>query len=206
VSCPRTQQANLPVHFHTNPFKCWTSSRKAVNTNFESLLVWLGQGIEPYTDYVANALTTRPRAGRCVDVLRTILLNTQKPNIWCWNHLSMLEFFSQSISVRKLTSVQRNVMRVADKCSVAGIREALYIGKRWAIDCMIYYFAFILLIFSFVLFNSCDEGQKVRNYMYQFNLQITPFIMHVFFPRHNSFVMMQHKITNQSIFAGLAMS
>jgi len=26
----RTQQANLPAHLHTNPFKCWTSSREAV--------------------------------------------------------------------------------------------------------------------------------------------------------------------------------
>jgi len=24
------QQANLPAYLHTNPFKCWTSSREAV--------------------------------------------------------------------------------------------------------------------------------------------------------------------------------
>jgi len=27
---PRTQQANLPAYLHTNSFKCWTSSRKAM--------------------------------------------------------------------------------------------------------------------------------------------------------------------------------
>jgi len=31
--CPRTQ-ANLPIYLCTNPLKCWTSSREAVNTNF----------------------------------------------------------------------------------------------------------------------------------------------------------------------------
>jgi len=34
LPCPRTQQANLPAYLHTNRFKCWTSSREAVNTNF----------------------------------------------------------------------------------------------------------------------------------------------------------------------------
>jgi len=24
----------LPAYFHSNPFKCWTSSREAVNINF----------------------------------------------------------------------------------------------------------------------------------------------------------------------------
>jgi len=36
-------------------FLCWTSSREAVNINFQSILIWLGQGIERRsTDYEAN--------------------------------------------------------------------------------------------------------------------------------------------------------
>jgi len=34
VPCPRTQQVNLPAYLHTKPFKCWTSSKEAVNTNY----------------------------------------------------------------------------------------------------------------------------------------------------------------------------
>jgi len=38
-----------------NLFLCWTSSREAVNTYLRSLLVWLGQKIEPRsTDYEAD--------------------------------------------------------------------------------------------------------------------------------------------------------
>jgi len=55
--CPRTQQVNLPAYLHLIPFKCWTSSSEAVNINFKSLLVWLGQEIEPSsTDYEVDAL------------------------------------------------------------------------------------------------------------------------------------------------------
>jgi len=48
VSCPKTQEANMPAYLHTNPFKCWTSSREAVNTKFLKSWGWLGQGIEPW--------------------------------------------------------------------------------------------------------------------------------------------------------------
>jgi len=33
-ACPKAQQANLPAYLLTNPFKCRTSSRDAVNINF----------------------------------------------------------------------------------------------------------------------------------------------------------------------------
>jgi len=37
VKLPRTQQANLPAYLHTNPFKCWTSSRETVICEYQLL-------------------------------------------------------------------------------------------------------------------------------------------------------------------------
>jgi len=54
---PKYTKPNLPAFPHT-------VKQGAVNTNFESLLVRLGQGIEPmYTNYEADALTTESCVG-----------------------------------------------------------------------------------------------------------------------------------------------
>jgi len=51
-----TTKANLAAYLHTKPFKCWTSNREAVNTNFKFFGL-TRPGIEPRsTDYEANVL------------------------------------------------------------------------------------------------------------------------------------------------------
>jgi len=63
----RIQQAKLPAYLQTICFLYWTSNREAVNANFQSLLVRLGQGIEPWsTDYETNAVTSSPHAGLAI--------------------------------------------------------------------------------------------------------------------------------------------
>jgi len=65
VPCPQgtnSKLAGAPSHY---PYNAERQAGKLWNTNFLSLLIWLGQNIEPKsTDYETDALTTRrPRAG-----------------------------------------------------------------------------------------------------------------------------------------------
>jgi len=63
VPCPTTQQANLPAYLHTIPLNVERQSREAVNTNLQSLLVWLDEGFESRsTAYEVNAPTIQNHA------------------------------------------------------------------------------------------------------------------------------------------------